>query len=52
MIIAYQTYRNEPVGIAQVRQSCEHDSYLYLTAIETKEKNVLPSRLSAMPSSE
>jgi predicted HNH restriction endonuclease len=36
MIIAYQTYRNEPVGIAQVRQSCEHDSYLYLTAIETK----------------
>lgn len=34
MIIAYQTDRNELVGIAQVRQPCDYDTYLYLDPIE------------------
>ncbi len=34
MVIAYQTDRNEFVGIAQVHQSCERDGDLYLTPIE------------------
>src|SRR6266516_7783613 len=34
-INAYQTDRNELVGLAKVQQSCELDSCLYLTPIET-----------------
>jgi hypothetical protein len=34
-IIAYQTDRNELVGLAKVQQSCELDGCLYLTPIET-----------------
>lgn len=54
MIIAYQTDRNELVGIAQVRQSCEYDSYLYLDPIEVIRVKVRPlkeanPRIAAIP---
>jgi hypothetical protein len=44
MIIAYQTDRNELVGIAQVRQPCDYDSYLYLDPIEIIGVKVRPLR--------
>ena len=34
IVIAYQTNRNELVGLAKVRQSCEVNGYLYLAPIE------------------
>ena len=34
MLIAYQTNRNELIGIAQVRQSCEQDTFVYLKPVE------------------
>jgi predicted HNH restriction endonuclease len=34
MVIAYQTDRNEIVGVARVRQSCARDTYLYLEPVE------------------
>lgn len=54
MIIAYQTNRNELVGLATVRQSCDRDTYLYLTPIETIGKKVRPlkkadSSIAAIP---
>jgi hypothetical protein len=42
MVIAYQTNRNELVGLAKVRQSCAADGYLYLTSIELIEVKVRP----------
>lgn len=41
-IIAYQTDRNELVGIAEVTQSCAIDGYLYLDPIETIGVKVRP----------
>ena len=54
MIIAYQTDRNELVGLAKVRRPCERDGYLYLTPIETIGVKVRPlkeadSRIAAIP---
>ncbi len=46
IIIAYQTNRNELVGIARVRQSCELDSYLHLKPIETIRVKVRPLKES------
>ncbi len=34
MIIAYQTDRNELVGLARVYQTCAKDRYLYLRVVE------------------
>ena len=34
MVIAYQTDRNQLVGLAKVRQSCEKDTYVYLTPVD------------------
>lgn len=42
MVIAYQTNRNELVGVARVRQACEKDNYLYLTPLETIRIKVRP----------
>ncbi len=42
MIIAYQTNRNELVGVVRVRRSCERDTYLYLTPVETIRVKVRP----------
>ena len=42
MVIAYQTNRNELVGLAKVRQSCEVDTYLYLYPVEVIEVKVHP----------
>jgi hypothetical protein len=54
MIIAYQTDRNELVGLAKVRQPCGQDTYLYLTPIETIKVKVRPlkkadSRIATIP---
>ncbi|MGI8654447.1 MAG: HNH endonuclease signature motif containing protein [Pyrinomonadaceae bacterium] len=42
MVLAYQTNRNELVGLAKVRQSCEVDSYLYLDPVEVVGVKVRP----------
>lgn len=42
MVIAYQTDRNELVGVAKVRQSCKVDTYLYLDPIEVIGVKVRP----------
>ena len=42
MVIAYQTNRNELVGLAKVRQSCEVDTYLYLKPVEVIGVKVRP----------
>ena len=46
MVIAYQTDRNELVGIAEVHQTCERDTYLYLTPIKTIGAKVRPLKKS------
>lgn len=46
MIIAYQTNRNELVGVAQVRQSCQYDNCLYLNPIEIIGTKVRPLKKS------
>jgi hypothetical protein len=46
MIIAYQTDRNELVGLAQVRQPCEDDTYLYLDPVEIIRVKVRPLKKS------
>jgi hypothetical protein len=33
-LIAYQTNRNELVGLVRVRQSCEQDTFVYLEPVE------------------
>lgn len=42
IVIAYQTNRNELVGLAKVRQSCEVNGYLYLAPIEVIGVKVRP----------
>jgi len=54
LIIAYQTDRNELVGLAKVRQSCQQDTYLYLDPMETLGVKVRPLKradpqISAIP---
>ena len=34
MLIAYQTDRNELIGLVRVRQSCEQDTFVYLEPVE------------------
>ena len=34
MLIAYQTDRNELIGLAKVRESCERNTFVYLEPIE------------------
>ncbi|WP_337288754.1 DUF3883 domain-containing protein [Candidatus Methylomirabilis sp.] len=42
MIIAYQTNRNELVGTAKVKQSCDRDGWLYLERLRTIGVKVRP----------
>jgi len=45
-VIAYQTNRNELVGIAKVHQSCNRDTYVYLSPIQTIGVKVRPLKKS------
>src|SRR5882724_8747237 len=54
MVIAYQTERNELVGVARVRQACDKDGHVYLDAVERIGAKVRPlkrrsSRIAAIP---
>jgi hypothetical protein len=44
LILAYQTNRNALMGVAEVRQSCDHDDYLYLTPVRTFDVKIRPLR--------
>ncbi len=46
ILIAYQTNRNELVGIARVSQSCERDTYLHLKVVMTIGVKVRPLKES------
>lgn len=46
MVIAYQTNRNELVGLAKVHRTCERDSFVYLTPIEEIRVKVRPLKKS------
>jgi hypothetical protein len=54
MVIAYQTDRNELVGIAKVRQSCDVNGYLYLTpvarvGVKVRSLKLLDPRIADIP---
>jgi hypothetical protein len=46
MFIAYQTDRNELVGIAMVTQSCDEDTYVHLKPLERIAVKVRPLKLA------